>query len=206
MSLPFQPVPLAAEVQVRSNLNGQEVENTFNFTSTFGWGQDELDALTAAVDAWVGASYLPNLASALIYGQTYARGLREPIEFESSNTASAGAGSGGTTTAPNNQAWAISRRTGRTGRSARGRIFLAGIPDNDKLDDNHIKLATVEGWQTIMAALDAAAFAAGWTEVIVSRVQAGVRLATALTYPVTEWVVVDNVLDSQRRRLPGRGA
>lgn len=205
MSLPFQPVPLAAEVQIRFSVGGQQVENTFNFVSTFGWGQDELDALTHAVDGWVHDTLIPSLGTNMLYTETYARGLREPIEFESVNSFSAGAGTGGACTKPNNVAFAISRRTGRTGRSARGRVFLVGIPDSYYLDDNHLTTLAASGFANGLEDLDAACLAVGWTEVVVSRVQAGVRLATALTYPVTQWEAVDTIVDSQRRRLPGRG-
>jgi hypothetical protein len=58
---------------------------------------------------------------------------------------------------------------------------------------------------TALNALSTAVEGVGFLPVIVHRVGAGVPLAEAVVYTLVEWVVVDKVLDSMRRRLPKRG-
>jgi len=47
---------------------------------------------------------------------------------------------------------------------------------------------------------------AGIPFVVVSKKSGGLPRAIGLSTPVQQSVIVDNILDSQRRRLPGRGS
>jgi len=202
----FVPVPLGAEIIINGVRGGQEIVTTSYATHFAGWGQTEIDNLSEAVDAWVGSQLLPSVSPSYEYFNTHCRDLRLPVGFESTNLTSAGVGSRGASTGPNNQVLSVSRRSGLAGRSARGRVFWPDIPDEDKLDDNHVTAARAIVYAEIMDALTAAIAGAGWVEVIVSRRTNGVANVPAVTYPVTQYLTVDNTLDSMRRRLPGRGS
>jgi hypothetical protein len=45
-----------------------------------------------------------------------------------------------------------------------------------------------------------------WVWVVASRITNGAPRVTGLSQPVTSWLVVDLAVDSQRRRLNGRGS
>lgn len=106
---------------------------------------------------------------------------------------------------PNNVSVAIKLATGFTGRSRRGRKYFAGMSENQ----------TAGNGQSITPALQidlAGAFGqlinaistAGYTWVVNSIVSGGVPRAVGLNTVITD-IFVDAVIDSMRRRLPGRG-
>jgi hypothetical protein len=105
---------------------------------------------------------------------------------------------------PNNCAVVITKRTAQRGRSYRGRIYQPG------LTELHTTGNTVQG--TPVAAFvsfwDAMKFhatgAVNYQMVIASRYQSGNQLPVGVATPVTT-LTSDGVVDSQRRRLPGRG-
>ena len=203
--MPFQSVPNTAEIIVRGVMGGQEIINTFYGQMTGGYTLADIEALASAVDGWVAATYKALLASNYTYVSTEVRGLNAIIDLSATNNTSAGAGTNGSSTFANNATLSVKRGTGHTGRGARGRIYLPPPPANALLDDNHVTATYVTGVQTALVALDAIISGAGWIPVMVHRVEAGVPLAVAVVFTVIEWIVVDNVIDSMRRRLPGRG-
>jgi hypothetical protein len=108
-------------------------------------------------------------------------------------------------TLPNNVAFVISLRTGLTGRSARGRWFWHGITE-DQATASHMDATPGAAIVAAMTALRTAIVAASAQLVIVSYVNNGApRVGGPITFPVTSLISTDNFLDSQRRRLPGRG-
>jgi len=122
-----------------------------------------------------------------------------------STTGLPAAGTNGGSAMPNNVAACISLKSTSRGRSARGRSYICGIP-------NEALIAPSEINTTYQAALEAAwsdALSAGaddgWTPVVASRFTGGVARTTGVTFPIVTIAMFDNVLDSQRRRLPGRG-
>jgi len=103
-----------------------------------------------------------------------------------------------------NVALAIKFGTGLSGRSHRGRVYLAGLPEN-AVTGNEI---TPTYRTTLVTAV--ANFAGGVTgimdaaHVIVSTCQDGAWLTNAEVTPVNSYSA-DVYVDSQRRRLTGRG-
>lgn len=203
--MPFQSVPNTAEVIVRWSLAGQQIINTFYGRKASAYTQADIDALAARVDEWVADSLLPTLSSSLIYTGTVVRGLTSAIDLEAENNDSAGAGAGGVSTSPNNKALSIKRRSAFTGRGARGRIFVAGIPDASMASPNAVDAGFAVAMEAALNALQGAMDEVNFEEVIVHRIAAGVPLVPAVLFTLVEYVVVDLGIDSMRRRLPGRG-
>jgi len=179
--------------------------NVLNFRFSTAYTQSDLDNLAAAVDTKVGSNYLPSIADNVIYAQTHVRGLSASVDMESFDNTHAGNGTAGGTPMPSNVTFCVSLRTGLTGRSARGR-FYAVCPATGDLDTSD---TMTSGYASdIVAFLDAVktlALSAGWTLVVISRQNAGVRLTTAVARAVTTVEATDLAVDSQRRRLLGRG-
>lgn len=201
----FQPAEDAAEVIVHWSMFGQELINTFYGHKVGGYVQADIDALAAAVDAWVDASLLPTLSSSIRYMGTTVRGLSSAIDLEAENNDSTGDGAGGASTSPTSKALSIKRRSAFTGRGARGRIFLAGIPDASMTTPNVVNSGFIATIESELNALQTAMASVDWVEVIVHRVAGGATLPAAVLFTVVEYICVNGAIDSMRRRLQGRG-
>jgi len=203
--MPFQRVPDTAEIIIHETIGGQNCVNTFYAKKDGGYTADDLAVLAAAVDVWWATEILPIQSTQVTYDRTDVRGLDAAIDYEASSSTSAGAGGLGSPALPNNAALAIKRRSANTGRGARGRVFIGGLPqsgmDTLNIVDDVVATTLADGLNMLRDVVDAIS----WTEVIVHRVAAGVPLPEAVLFTVVEYVVVDKVIDSMRRRLPGRG-
>jgi len=201
----FQSVPNTLEATIIATQSGEACYNTFYAHKGSTVSQADADGYAELVDIWVGAHWLPLMPGDYIYERTDVRGLTAAIDVASSANANAGNGALSNTNLSNNASLAVKRRSAFTGRGARGRVYIPPPAPENMADDNHIS-TTFAG--LIVAALDAMDTALGGVsleQVIVHRVAAGVPLTTAVVFSVVEWVVVDRVIDSMRRRLPGRG-
>lgn len=105
----------------------------------------------------------------------------------------------------NNAALVVSHHTALRGRSYRGRTYLAGIPTGQLANSATVTTEyqgyTLAAWTNYIDGLEAL----GGNFVIASRQLNGVRRTTGVATPVTGYSI-DLRLDSQRRRLEGRGA
>lgn len=202
----FQPVPNGISCEIRSTLFAQQVENIIYFEQAGTPTAADVQEVAEAVEAWFIGSILPNLGSNVIYREVYARSLvtaAAPEWTANTNTGDVGGNAAGTL--PNNVTWAVKFTTGLTGRSTRGRNYIYGVPEN-MVGGNDVDpdwaAAIVAGYQDLLAA----PFPTDFVWSVLSRVQNHVVLANGLLYPINTVSFTDTVVDSQRRRLPGRGA
>lgn len=201
--MPFQRVPDSVEIIVNGTMAGQRIVNTY-FGQMASYSLADIEALAAAVDAWAGGLFLTLMPSNYTYNNTTVRGLNAAIDIETTNADSTGAGSFGSECPANNIALSVKRASAFTGRGARGRVYLP-VPESAINADNTVTTAFGDAAVTILDALDTAISAQGFLPIIVHRVEAGASLPVAVVFTLVEWVVVNYVLDSMRRRLPGRG-
>ena len=120
-------------------------------------------------------------------------------------------GSAGIAPAPNNVTVVTKFTTGLTGRSNRGRSYFAGLDLGDTVSGNQMVSATFaddlgEAWEALLTALSVTD-----ARLVIASFYSGVDgdgkpipRAAAVMNNVIE-ASVNPVLDSQRRRLPGRG-
>lgn len=105
---------------------------------------------------------------------------------------------------PNNVACVFTKRTAKRGRAYRGRIYHPGLTEAAVVG-NTVAAGSVSGFITIYNLLRS--FTANtkvWNLVVVSRQFEGQPRLTAEVEKVTGFTS-DGIIDSQRRRLPGRG-
>lgn len=122
-------------------------------------------------------------------------------------TPTQGTGYSAAATLPTSSSIAIKRASGSTGRSARGRIYWplyvdVGFTNADVLGGSRASatVAAVQAWQTaVEAALTPALLGH------VSTVTGGAPRSTGIFFHTTSWQLVDDTVDTQRRRLLGRG-
>jgi len=108
---------------------------------------------------------------------------------------------------PNECAMCVSLRSASRGRSARGRFFTLSVSKNQMSDANNITSGHATTLAAALNTLIAAIDTAGYVFSIVSYISGGVpRPGGPVYYGVTNAVVVDTVVDSQKRRKPGVGS
>jgi hypothetical protein len=108
---------------------------------------------------------------------------------------------------PNDVSLAIKKSTGNLGRAGRGRWYWPSVDPSALTSDNVYTSVFANG---VVSALSA--FQTGVetslspaTMGIVSYFLNKVLRASGLYQHITAWSVIDMIVDSQRRRLPGRG-
>jgi hypothetical protein len=113
----------------------------------------------------------------------------------------AGQDSAGTT--PNNVSVAIKLSTQQRGRNSTGRLYQLAIP-SQHIDHNNIKSdwqATIKtAYETLLSILETAGYAWQVVSYVTNKTLRGTGVANAV-----QAISIDPILDSQRRRLPGRG-
>lgn len=204
--MPFQPVPDTAKVAVVATYLVSDVVNTFHFKRSGSWGASELEDLVGAVAAaWV-ASVMPSLSANMALRRIESRGLRSDgdvaVEFVFSPVVSGGRGGD---SLPGSIAFAVTHLTGLAGRSYRGRTFFGGLAEADVSGDL-LDAGRADALRNGLESVRQQASAQGWTMVVVSRTNNRTPRAQGLTIPVTGFRWRDRIVDSQRRRLTGRGS
>lgn len=68
-----------------------------------------------------------------------------------------------------------------------------------------LDVGTAEGFKNGLGSVRNIAASIGWTMVVLSRYENKIRRIQAATFPITGFRYRDRIVDSQRRRLTGRG-
>lgn len=204
----FQPAPDCVQITIEGSLDGQLTINDLFFRSQIGpRTAAEVNTLNLAISGWYAASVATQLNHNWEGRVSKARGLSTPNPFVGLSSMVGVTGGGAGDQLPNNCSMAVHFGTGAAGRSRQGRNYVP-VLDRDDVVGNFID----SGWAAgIVTAYEELLFPGsivpdGWIWVVVSRMQGGVRPAEAQFHEISSVSVVDLVVDSQRRRLPGRGA
>lgn len=201
----FIPVANVAEVNLRQRLFGQQIENTMYFRFDSGSPSvSDLNTLAAAVESWFVTQIMFYMSNNITYHETNVVDLTTATSPTGYSLAEQGStGNVASPALPGNVCICASFRSTQRGRSARGRNYLAGLPESlvtGNVVDTALLANITSGYDIILTTPFA-----GWTWVIVSRYNAGVPRVAGTTFDVVSAGFVDDVIDSQRRRLTGRG-
>ncbi len=201
----FQPVAATCLAELVYSLDSQTCENTLYFRQATDYEAVDLLDLAVILVTWWGENMAPILSNRISLdrvvmsalhdqfapGVLYATGLPLAAEVNSDPV-------------PNNCAFCVTFGTGRRGRAFRGRNFVPAIPEaNVVLNtlENVTANSIISAYQNLPTGLPD-----GTEHVVVSRtVNKVVQMPSALTNKVLSYSYFDKVIDSQRRRLPGRG-
>ena len=202
----YQPVAATIGLELVQQLDGQIIENTLYVRKDTT--VDIADLLTVADQAieWWAADLAPLLTNRVTLLRVVATDLSSEFGPAVVDTGFLpAAGSINSDCVPSNAALCISFRTALRGRAFRGRNYVSGIAEGN-VTLNTVELSTAEGiraaYENFPTHLDT-----GYHHVVVSRtVNHVVQMPSALTNEVISYVLTDRIIDSQRRRLPGRGA
>jgi len=113
-------------------------------------------------------------------------------------------GTAGGLSLPLNAPAVVSLRTALRGRSYRGRIYISGLTTNAQLDMNNITIGFAGQLSSDVSQIFTALSGLGFQAIVASGQHNGVTTTPRTVQPITT-LVVDQPIDSQRRRLTGRG-
>lgn len=201
----FVPVPNCAEVQLVYSGEAGVYENTLYFDMTAGNAIADLNALAATVKSWWTTNIKPYLSTSVQLDKILATSLA----FQSApgiiyTTGLPSSGSYATTPVlPANVTVAVTFNTVLRGRSFRGRNFWPILCEGQVVNST-VDPTLLTNIHNGYFALIAAATAASKPWVVASRYTGKAPRVAGVITPVVG-IGGDGIVDSMRRRLPGRG-
>jgi hypothetical protein len=197
--------PGVAQFRLQFLQGNQKVENVFHCSSAVVWGDLHLREVANAIKNWWVGEMKDNSATNLqlvrvVAGELTVDGVQI---LETSGLPTAGTHNG--QPMPNNVTCAVHWGTGRAGRSYQGRTYHLGLWAG-QVDNNALVPAELASIQTkyddLRTVLDNAVLACEFG--VLSKYHNKLPRPEGVLTPITG-VSLDAILDSQRRRLPGRG-
>jgi len=204
--MPFIPVPGCAMVEVRMLRADQHIENTLYVHNDDNWDGASLLALAGNIRDWWDGAMSPLISTEVSINEIVATGITQVDDFQATLDGGGVAGARGGDTLPNNVSFAVAFHTGIRGRSFRGRNYLPAICADDRSATNSLDDGYVSDVIAAYGGLLTAVLPSGQTWVVVSRFADNEPRVTGISTQVISVGATDNIIDSMRRRLPGRGA
>lgn len=201
----FIPVLSVVMAELVYNQLGQITENTLYFKSDEGWDVDAMEDLAEQLKNWWVTEFRPAVPNSISLTAVKVTDLSS--QFAPGIVDVNGlplAGLSATEALPNNVTAAITFYTALRGRSYRGRNYVVGLGEN-AVSGNTVQPGTVEFYVANYMALPEYVISNDAYHVVVSRQENNVPRVTGVATPVTGYAM-ENVIDSQRRRLPKRGS
>lgn len=205
----YIPVPDVAQAEIVALMAGQRTQWVCHYrrTALIGYDVAALSDLAAGIVTAINGSSVKGLFPST-WSLIEVRAIDLSSQFGPAISASAGLPIVGTRAGaqlPNNCALVITKRTAARGRSFRGRLYFGPLIEADVIDNTvgSTVVSSVIGnlgavLLTVVGAVE------NHKLQVVSRYTGGNARVTGISTPVTGWTS-DGVVDSQRRRLPGRG-
>lgn len=202
--MPFIPTPGCQQVALHFTQDGQHVANVFNVNYP-GVSTTIQEDIADAFDTWWSTNYNTLVSSAVTLNEIVVTDMSTSTgpQFTKTDITSPSGQLNGTAM-PNNSALAATFLTGLRGRSYRGRMYIPGIASNILVSENTVKAISITDIITMLQALVTLLTAIDVVLSVLSKFHALAPRTEGVLTPV-DGFRVDNTLDSQRRRLPGRG-
>lgn len=190
--------PTVARVALIFSRDTRQFVNTYHCAKVGGWFNTDLTSLAEAFETWYNTYqklFLPT-GTCLVQIQVRVYDPSNPLALDYSiSPPNCGQVSG--TVLPGSVTATQSWRTGLAGKKFRGRTYVPGFVEAAVGDDDRLNSATVLSMANAAFQLLSALAARDTPLVIFHR-------ATNLVTGVLTFIV-ENIVDNQRRRLPGRG-
>lgn len=203
--MPFIRVPNTVMVEMVYRWDGQTVENVFHASNAVSYDETDIADLLDVFRLWGINDALPTMSNTVtlvnLIGTDLDSATGPRIEDA---TGLPVAGSAVSPSMPNNVSVVVKWTTANRGRSYRGRTYWIGLRE-DVVAANQIVAAQQTAIVNAATALLADVALAGWALVVASRYTDNAPRAQGITTPITGFSV-EPTIDSQRRRLPGRGS
>ena len=202
----FVPNENVIQLNCRYLWDSQECQNTLYAYFAGGWTYNDMYDTAAYLGNYIHNSFLPLQNYTLQLTGVVAQRLQYPTDLQASWVPSSTAiGGVGQDPAPNSVSIAVSLKTGYSGRSYHGRNYWMGLCDSQTIG-NKVHPTVISN---ILAAYNGliAGFLGdlAFPLVVYSRIGEGQPRTLGLASAITVATVANDIIDSQRRRLPGRG-
>lgn len=210
--MPFVPVANTALVEVRMRVVGQKVENTLWIEGPSALDASALSTIATTIKGWWVSDYGPQVSDLVTLSEVVATDQTTDTSGQVSVSGDGEIGGQIGGTVPTNSTFAVSFRTASRGRAFRGRNYIVGVPLEQLAETNVVQSSWAADIAAAYTDLITLVDDAGFTWVVVSRFNGvdpdthdPIPRVAGVTTPVLNVVTTDLTLDSQRRRLPGRG-
>lgn len=203
----YIPVPETVMMELVYAWDSQIVETVLHYHSTVVWTPTKQSALAASAAAVWNTSFKAAMPSSISLINIKVTDIR--TQFGPVIDYGVGLPNPGTNVSPslpNSNTLVITKRTGLRGRSFRGRIYHPGLMEAS-VTNNAVLPANVTayiGMYNSLISLGIGGSDVANMVVVSRRFEGAWRITGVYTY-VTN-LTSDGMIDSQRRRLPGRGA
>lgn len=209
--MPYVPVANTVMVEIIYQWDAQTVENTLYFEMGDAPDVGQINDLLENVAGWWTNSLADQICNTIEMVEVRGTDLTTqtgPVASFVTGLPLLGGNPG--EPLPANCAACVSFKTNVRGRAFRGRNYVPGLP-SDEVASNHLS----SGWMSATLGayndLPASVALSGFTHVVVSRYSGSTIVdgkkvptprAAGITTPVTAYSFADDVVDSQRGRLP----
>lgn len=205
MTTIFVPVENTVQCNLIGSIAGQEIHNILYFKYDAGDPDvTEMTNLAAFLYNWWDSNIKPLLSNDYLLNMIKVVDLTTQtspgVEY---TTLLPVAGSVNVDAVTNSVAITAKFTTGYRGRSFRGRNFITGFPTSALANQVACTVPNATAFKDAYDELLASPLS-GWKWVVVSRISGGSPRSTGIATPVV-MVTVSTTLQSQRRRLLGRG-
>lgn len=203
----FIPFEDCVKSSIEGSVDGQQTINTLWFRSTIG-PRTAIDVadLATSLRNWYSSFMCPILNEAFLGRRVTCRGMTNPNGFVAVHTMLGDDGGVSGEAAPNNCTMAVSFQTGLAGRSYHGRNYIP-VLTNSEVTGNFIDAgfatSVVDAYSELV--FGGSALPDGWIWIVASSFANNEPRPVGVFHEVMSVQVSDLVVDSQRRRLPGRG-
>lgn len=179
-------------------------QNILHFSATSAWTSLQLAQLATDLISWWNLAYKARMSNEVALTLVQTRkldpddplGVDQPVIPPSPGTAA-------NTSTPSNATVTMSWRTGLAGRRYRGRNYVPGLCEVDVTVDDRINSTLIASLQAAATSLIASTLSHGALTIFHAPNETPNPLDNTFTNVTT--AVIENIIDSQRRRLPGRG-
>lgn len=201
--------PWVAKCVISGTLDGQLVQNALYFENLGDgspeWNMGRLESLNAIVASWLNVDLCAVLSNQMSFTSITSTQLKEDGGLQAISPLTPPAvGDVNSEAMPNNVALCATITTAERGRAGRGRIYLAGL-GRSQTEQSRVLAGPLAAINGKLDDLLSAAVAADFRMGVYSRYYKKVKRDLGKFTAATGFAVLDSVLDSQRRRLPGRG-
>lgn len=203
--MPFIPVPGVVQLEAIYNMVSSTVENVYHYQTPGAINASDMSAFAAA---WLvewntnQKPYIPTEVQLVSIKVTDMATAVSPVVNYGTGLPTLGTQSGALL--PNNVSLCFTKRTALRGRSNRGRLYWPGFGEPNVTNNSvsgALVTAIIAGLQNMLSVTTGLG---AWEMVVVSRFTGKNPRPSGIFTPVTNFTS-DGVVDSQRRRLPGRG-
>ena len=204
--MPFVPAVNVCQAELVFNWDGNIVENVLHYASETPFAIADMSLLGQDLVDWWNANlkgYSPSTLQLINVKLTDLSTQTSPVVNYAVSLPLVG--TAGSPSLPNSVACVITKRTALRGRSFRGRIYHAGLGEGqvtgNSVSPSHVT-ALITAYNLAKQFNNAPIT---WVLCVISRMTNNAYRSSAEITHVTA-LTCDGVVDSQRRRLPGRGA